>query len=111
MIRVCGHRVLIKVFDVADIDPAYEAAKRMGMELLKDHLKVEQNAVDRGTVVQMGTTAYSDFGDGSRWCDVGDEVIFSKYAGKKIKDPYTEEEYVICNDEDVVCVIGKDQDE
>jgi co-chaperonin GroES (HSP10) len=33
---------------------------------------------------------------------VGDYIVFAKHAGKKIKDPYTDEVFVALNDEDVI---------
>jgi len=106
MLKVCGHRVLVKVADLEEVDDIYSRAKRAGIELQIDK-KAEQLAIDRGTVVQIGHTAFKDFG-GDAWCNVGDEVFFSRYGGKVLEDPYTKEKYTLLNDEDVLAVITKE---
>lgn len=108
MLKVVGHRVLVKVLQLEEVDDAFASAKRSGLDLSAVKTKdAEQKAVDRGIVVQIGNTAYKDFG-GEPWCEVGEEVIFSRYAGKIVKDPYTEEEFTCLNDEDVLIVIKKE---
>lgn len=105
MLKVQGHRVLIKALDVAEVDKVLGAAKRAGIVLpSEDDNAMRRNAVDRGFVVGIGSTAFKDFG-GEPWCQVGDQVYFSKYAGKVLKDPGTAEEFVLINDEDILTVI------
>jgi co-chaperonin GroES (HSP10) len=45
--------------------------------------------------------------NGKSWADVGDYVLFAKYAGRNINDPFTpdEEDLIVLNDEDVLAVI------
>lgn len=108
MIQIKGHRVLVKVFNLEEVDPTFKSAKAAGIVIAEsDTISREKNAVDRGIVVQIGDTAYKDFG-GSPWCQIGDEVIFSRYAGKVLTDPYTDEKYTALNDEDLICVITKE---
>lgn len=102
MIIPLGHRLLVKPEKIEDVDPIFAAAARAGIEIAGDERKREQNAVDRGTVISIGTTAYQDFG-GIPWCSVGDIVGYSRYGGKTIKDPVDNVEYIVLNDEDVVC--------
>jgi co-chaperonin GroES (HSP10) len=66
----------------------------------------EQNAVDRGTVLAIGPTAFQEFG-GDPWCEVGDMVYFSRYSGKVVSDGFEEDspKYTLLNDEDVLAVI------
>lgn len=108
MIKVVGHRVLVRPFKVEEIDETFKRAKLAGIELLnQDELRREQNAVDRGVVVSVGATAFKDFG-GDPWCKEGDIIYFAKYAGKYIEDPKTKEKYTILNDDDVVAVYEGD---
>ena len=100
MIVPLGHRLLVKPEDVQEIDAAYAAAKRVGIEIAGQEMKREQAGVDKGTVVSIGETAFKDFGT-EPWCKVGDRIIFTRYGGKNIKDT-DETEYIIINDEDVV---------
>lgn len=60
-----------------------------------------------GTVVGIGPLAYKDIGDGTPPVQVGDFVVFAKYAGVFVTDPDTDEDLVILNDEDVLCVVTK----
>ena len=104
-VKVCGHRVLIKVFDIAEVDDVFKSAKAAGIHIQEsDQMGREQGAVDRGVVVQLGDTAFKDFSE-APWCVEGDEIVFSRYAGKKITDPYTKEIFTCINDEDVLIVI------
>lgn len=90
------HRVLVKP------DPIEEVSQG-GIVLAVDPKK-ERLAVEKGTVVTVGDTAFSgDFKTESP-PKVGDRVYYAKYAGKLIKDT-DEVEYVMLNDEDVIAVI------
>ena len=112
-VKVCGHRVLIKVLDIADVDDkslaaTIKSAEDAGLYVPKtEQVDREQGAVDRGTVFQCGATAVKDLSE-TPWCVTGDEIIFSRYAGKKITDPYTKEVFTCINDEDVLIVITKE---
>lgn len=109
MIKVCGHRLLIKQIDYLEDDPAYQRAKALGITIADvEENKRAKESVDQGTVVQIGTTAFQDFG-GTPWCKVGDKVVYAKYAGKLIVDPETQDKFYAINDEDVVAVIGEAQ--
>jgi len=103
----CGHRLVIKPIDLKEHDVAYAAAARAGIQLLDMDERKQQIAIDRGTVISVGSTAFKDFG-GEAWCAVGDQVGFAKFGGKYIKDPETKEDFLILNDEDVICVFKKE---
>ena len=103
-----GHRVLIKPDSLDLVDPAYAAARRMNLELLEQTQRQETQAVDIGTVVQIGPTAYKDFGGVDNWCKVGDRVSYVRHGGKMITDPDNKEtKWLVLNDEDVIMVWEK----
>lgn len=108
MINPLGHRILIQPDKLDDIDPARKRAKAAGIELLdeRDESVLQRAGVDKGTVIAIGTTAFKDFG-GESWCSVGDYICYAKHAGKWVKDPETDENMLILNDEDVVCSLTK----
>lgn len=107
-LKICGHRVLVKALSVEEVDEVFARAKDLGFQFVnEENNALRKNAVDRGIVVQVGHTAYKDFG-GTNWAEIGDEVFFSKYAGKTLTDPYTQESFVALNDEDIVAVIEKE---
>jgi co-chaperonin GroES (HSP10) len=106
VIKVCGHRLLVKPILLEETDDVLKSAKLAGIEIIRDDVKREAESVDQGVVVQIGTTAWKDF-NSDPWCDVGDKIVYAKYAGKLIIDPDTKEKYVALNDEDVVAIVGE----
>lgn len=108
--KACGHRVIVKPYKLEEHDEVYKAAKKAGLEFAASkELKREEQGVDRGVVVQIGSTAWlTDVLGGVPWCSVGDTILFAKHAGKRFEVPSTKEEFVIINDEDVVLVYEKE---
>jgi co-chaperonin GroES (HSP10) len=117
MIIPKGHRVLIKPDEV-------ESQTATGIILVQDE-RLAKGGNQFGTIVSVGKQAWKAFREvdengkevnGRPWAEVGDRVIFAKYAGKFVYDPTTgtsdkdREEYLIINDEDIVAVI-KDEKE
>lgn len=106
MIRIGGFRVLVKPVELDEVDDAFAAAKRAGLEIIRAEKEREQNAVEQGKIVQIGSTAYGEF-DGDQWFFEGDNVIYARYSGKKVKDPESNDTYLILNAEDILCVLGE----
>ena len=115
MIKVVGHRGLVKVQKLEDADPRYKAAAAAGLVFADtEDSKRREVGLDRGTVISVGEDAFKQFYincngtlDGFQpWCKEGDTISFAKYAGKLIEDPETSERYIVLNDEDVVAVLG-----
>lgn len=98
-----GHRVLVKPFNIEQHDKAFESAKKAGIFLLEQEERKMQVNIDKGTVLDIGPTAFEAFGNVA-WYAVGDVVGFTKFGGKYIKNPETNEDFLILNDEDVICV-------
>lgn len=108
MIEPLLFRVLVKKFKLEDTDPTYRSAHAAGIVIPKAAERMrEEQAVDRGTVVAVGPQAFEEWG-AKGLVNVGDEVFFAKYAGKPITDPYTNEDYLALNDEDIVVRIIKE---
>lgn len=72
--------------------------------------RLEQSGNQMGTVISIGHTCWKG---GPKdivqdpWCVMGDEIIYSKHAGRFVFDPETEEEYLIINDDDVLLITKK----
>jgi co-chaperonin GroES (HSP10) len=108
MIEPVTHKIVIKPFLIEEEDEAYKAAKRMGLDLSLEKTKDrEQAAVDRGTVVAIGPTAFKDFGADNP-LTVGDEIVYARHAGKAVEDIYTKEKFVIILDDDVCAIFRKE---
>lgn len=103
-IEALGHRVLIKPQKIEDVDKTFAKARQVGIVILDQAERKEQTAVDKGVVVQIGSTAFKDFG-GDPWVKEGDLVCYAKYGGKFITDPVGGEVYVVLNDEDLIAKI------
>lgn len=104
MIRPCGHRVLIR-FDKAGLETDW------GFQVVADK-KMEDAAMISGTIVAIGDQAWKAFGPnftGEPWAKVGDRVYFAQYSGKIVKDPDTEEEFKLMNDEDITAVVVEEE--
>jgi len=98
MITPSGHRVLVTPDKV-------EEKTAHGIILPSSTKEAREQTQIFGTVVSIGATAFKDFSEGEPWCEVGDRVAFAKYGGFIIKDPHTEEEFRLLNDEDICAVI------
>lgn len=90
------HRILI-------LPDKLEETTSSGLIIKYD--KREEAAVEKGTVVSVGSTAYLEFGTTAEALGVvpGARITFAKYAGKTIMDNDTR--YLILNDEDIVGVL------
>ena len=102
------HRILVKADRLEDTDETCVEARRIGLVLPEFKEKARAQAgVDKGVVVAIGSTAFRDSNTESP-ISVGSYIAYAKYAGKTIQDPYTKEEFVCLNDEDVVCIFHQE---
>jgi len=109
MIIPVTHRILVKQDTLEETDQTYIAAKKLGLEIpISDDQKARAQAgVDKGKVVSYGPTAFRDFGTACP-IEIGDYVAYARFSGKKVTDPYTNEEFVALNDEDIVCIFRQE---
>lgn len=104
MIEPVLHRILIKPEDVQQTKYKTEIP---GFVVAGDQKDREQKGVDRGTVVRCGPTAFNDYNSANP-LNVGDEIVFAKFAGKEVVDPESpDEKFVLINDEDVIAILKK----
>lgn len=106
MIIVTGCRVLVRPLKVEENDKVVRSALASGLVLPEQEKRKMQSVVDQGTVLQMGPQVAIEYTEG---INVGDKIGFAKFGGKFIKDPETEEDLLIINDEDVICIIKENQ--
>ena len=80
MIKPLIHRIIVKQQKLEETDKDYIRAARAGL-IIPEHQdnKRAQAGVDKGTVVAIGPTAYSDFGVD---CPIklGDIIVFAKFS-------------------------------
>ncbi len=119
MLKMVGHRLLIKPKKVeVQLDENLKGHQRLqesGFKIAADSQshRVIEGATEIGTVIDIGKMAWRapDLGFGlpgwREWCNIGDEVVYARYAGKPIKDPDLlgeEAKFVVINDVDVQAV-------
>ena len=107
MITPLLHYVIVKQEKLVEVDKTYQRAQAAGI-VIPEHEdnKRAQAGVDKGVVISMGPTAYRDYKVDPP-IKPGDSVAFAKYSGKVITDPEDEQDYVLLNDADIVCVITR----
>lgn len=114
-IEALGHRLTIRPDLMVDseADKTKKLAEKAGFVLpdkikedLENQYTRDRASVDQGVVLTLGKTAFRDFG-GDPWCEVGDYVAYARHSGKYVKDPDTNEDILVLNDEDIICRITK----
>jgi len=95
-IKLLLHTVLVKLDEP-------ETKTASGIIISLDEKK-ERKAVEYGTVVQVGPTAFKDYGLGPDILKVGDRISLNRYSGKSVVD-VDKSEFVIVNDIDILCVL------
>jgi chaperonin GroES len=86
------------------VDPEPIEVKTASGIILSVNEKAERKAVERGTIIAIGDTAFKDF-KAEVTPKIGDRIYFAKYAGKEVTDEG--KDYIILNDEDCICIVTK----
>ena len=116
-LRPLGHRVLVSP------DVVFEGeTTEGGIYIPKETKDKEQQAQMRGTVVELGPTAFKDLGcrvvkrvegnvtieehDGEPQCQVGDVVYWQSYSGMRFKDKEGNfrDDLLLLNDADITAI-------
>lgn len=100
------HRVLLKMDSIEDVDETFKAVRAAGLAVPETAKQKEQYAVCWGTVLDVGSTCFKEFGGNPSDLQAGDRVIIAKYAGKVIT--VGKEEFTVVNDDDIVAVVKGD---
>ena len=92
------HRILIKLDGVEEVTKG-------GIIIANDLIKKERKAVEKGTVVAIGETAFKDYGGDEDTVKVGDRVLIAQYSGKDVDK---ENNIVVVNDVDILVIYSED---
>ena len=91
-----GHRILVQVLDVDD-------KTRGGIYLPGKSVQEHRNVASIGKVIQMGEDAYNREDMSKPWCELGDYVMFAKYAGHRFQ--FGKTELRIMNDDEILGLV------
>ena len=97
MLKPILHRIILQLDDIEEVTAS-------GIVIPKDLIEKERKAVEIGTVVSIGETAFKDYGGSLDTIKIGDRVIIAKYSGKEIQD-VDKTKFVVINDEDCLVII------
>jgi len=98
MIEPLGYTVLIRPEEV-------ETKSDGGVIMvIESKVPMMERASICGKVVAIGPMAWMRDELGNKaWCEVGDSILFAKYAGSMVTDPATGEHFILLADEDIRC--------
>lgn len=97
-LSVKGYRLMVKPDDIT---------MKVGSFVIAGDKQLERAGQIIGTVVEIGHLCWTQYEDDTPWCQVGDAVLYSRYAGKFVTDPASQEEFVLLNDEDIICTVAR----
>ncbi len=108
MLEAVGYRVLVKPLEaVITMDPAMAAqhptlAESEFQVKSVNEREREERGENHGVVIHIGPVAFERLGGRDAWCDEGDTVVFSRYAGTRVEHPPGSGVfYQLMNDEDI----------
>ena len=99
-LKPLGRAVLLKPYKVE--------SKTAGGLILPDEVrKKDQLAEQKAVIVEVGSLAWK--GEPRPWAEVGDRIIFSKWAGYSAIGTLDGEEYRVVNDSDIFMKITHEE--
>lgn len=94
----------VKVLVLPDAVEEKTAGGIIMPDAVKDRNKY---ATVKATVISVGANAFQEWGDAPK-PEAGSRIILAQYAGMRAKGD-DGQEYVVCNDEDVIAILGEKQ--
>jgi co-chaperonin GroES (HSP10) len=111
-IKAVIHRLVVKPVELEVYDEVTAKMKELGFEVAKtEETKYLHTQIDQGTVLDIGPTAFRDYVqkyDLEVPIRVGMLVTYARHSGKVVKDPSTDTDVVILNDEDILCFYSEE---
>jgi co-chaperonin GroES (HSP10) len=94
--KATGYRLLVKPEEIVK-----QTASGIVIEYGRNEA-LEKDAMTIGLVVDVGPDCWKSYPE--PWAKVGDKIHWARWAGKKVVDPVSKEEFLVLNDEDVISV-------
>jgi co-chaperonin GroES (HSP10) len=108
MLQAVGYRVVIKPIEAiltleeAEAGVAPHLAEKGFQVKSEKERQREEHGENHGVIIHLGPTAFERLGGIPMWADVGETVVFSRYAGTAVEHPPgSGNKYQIMNDEDI----------
>lgn len=108
MLQAVGYRVLVKPLEVdqgleaAEAERYQELARRGFTAKTHEEAERQERGEHFGIVLHIGPAAFERMGGRAAWCEEGDTVVFSRYAGTRVEfPPGSQNFYQLMNDEDI----------
>jgi len=103
MLEALGNRVIIKPDSIEEV-----TSGGIVIAQTSTYVREEKAATSTGIVVDFGPAAWLDPAlGGEPWAQIGERVVFARYAGKYVTDPDDGEEYVVINDDAIQAKVLK----
>lgn len=102
--KILGHRVLLKMKEVQNKEKV-----SAGGIILATENKIQQEDSEIGIIVDIGSTAWKNVGDGEPWAKIGDVVTIQRYSGKQLTRG--QDIYRVVNDEDIITLEDGEKNE
>jgi co-chaperonin GroES (HSP10) len=107
MLKATGYHVLVEPMGVVKKSGLSELDK-LGFEVQHEDEKLSKYAVQFGTIISIGPTAWESFGPnftGKPWAKVGDKVFFPRYSAATVQDPENGREFALLVDNDIQLIV------
>lgn len=92
-----GYRIIGVVEDLG------ETASKGSKIVIPENVRAKEKLATQVAYVKLiGPKAF----DGEPVLEIGDRIMYGKYAGVRVDDPDTGEQLIILNDEDVIAKMG-----
>lgn len=109
-VKAVLHRLVVRPVELEAYDEVDAKLKELGFaKAITEESKYHKTQIDQGYVIDVGPTAFLDYVKRHNLdvpVKVGTLVTYARHSGKNVKDG--EEELVILNDEDILCLHQED---
>ena len=109
-VKAVLHRLVVKPVELEVYDEVDAKLKELGfLKANTEESKYHKTQIDQGYVIDVGPTAFLDYVKRHNLdvpVKVGTLVTYARHSGKNVRDG--EDEVVILNDEDILCLHQED---
>lgn len=105
-VKAVLHRLVVQPVELEVYDDITARMKAAGFEVAKtEETKYLHTQIDQGYIIDIGPTAFLDYvkkHDLAVPVKVGTLITYARHSGKVVKDPKSQKDVTIINDDDVL---------